>query len=101
LRPIEQTKQNCNKSVKHSTIQGFCFAKPSVAKRSNDLMRLITFDENGSACVYSYQSAQPSDNRKSSNDEESKHKTIKRTDLPLKVQMPINFFEKMKNLYED
>lgn len=64
----------------------------------------MSFEENGSASVFKIdQQNGDGEERKASNmlSELNSQRRIQKSDLPKKVTMPPNFFEKQKNIWAD
>ena len=96
--------KNASLSNKLPTVHGYALVKPSFRKTWRKSPRLLTIDESGSALVYKLDlRSSESEERKAYNfiQELNSQRKIQKADLPKKVTMPANFFEKQSNLWSN
>ena len=85
-------------------LHGFALVNPSFTKQWRKAPRLLTIDEAGQALVFKVeqQDAQTEERKDAILLKEmSAFRKIARSDLPEKVVMPANFFEKQRNIWNE
>lgn len=101
---VDVIKSKNSSSGKPPAVHGYSLIKPSFRKTWRKSARLLTLDETGSATVFKLDVRQTeTEERKAFSlmHELNSQRKIAKTDLPKKVTMPANFFEKQSNIWNN